>query len=361
MNVFRITHLHIKKQFLYHLLAWMIFIAYEVSIVVVVESASGHYSPLRLYIGPYVLNIALFYVHAWLVLDYCFSGKKRKLVLFLFLFCVELSVYIFLVSLLQPPATPKKRFLIFYFGSNVVFARTVWRGVYFMIFSTAYWMISRSFKRIQKMKEIEKKALIEEKERQRLELELVSSQNAFLQAQINPHLLFNALNFIHSEVQEVSETASEAIITLSDIMRYSLIENKADGKVALQKEIEQIDNLIKINQYRFNNKLCLRFDVKGDCETARIVPLLLVPFAENMFKYADLSDQANPAVIQLQVENGIMEFSTTNKKRRTATFSSPGIGINNIKTRLQNSYADRFTLELQNDDSMFTVHLKIIL
>lgn len=349
-----------SQRFSYHVLAWMIFIAYEVSIVFVVEHASGIYSPARLYIASYIMNIALFYLHAW-VLGYCFSTAHKNLFLFLLLLVAELSVYIFLVSLLQKTSGVKKRFLFFYFSNEVAFARAVWRGIYFMIFSSAYWGISESFKRIRKMKEIEQKALIEEKERQRLELELISSKNAFLQAQINPHLLFNTLNFIHSEVQEVSETASEAIITLSDMMRYSLVENTMDGKVSLEKEIEQIQNLVKINQYRFSNKLCLQFDVQGDFETVRIVPLVLVPFVENLFKYADLTDIGNPAKVQLYVKHGIMEFSTFNKKRKTISFSSPGIGINNIRTRLQSCYDDRFSLQLQDHDSSFSVHLKIIL
>jgi sensor histidine kinase YesM len=339
----------------------MVFIAYEVSIVFVVEGASGHHSPLRLFIVPYALNIILFYVHAGVALNYCFSNEKRKVLLFVLIAVFELSIYILFISLLQTGSGTKKRFLIFYFTNDVFFARTVWRGIYFMIFSTAYWVINRSFKRIQKMKEIERKALMEEKERQRLELELVSSKNAFLQAQINPHLLFNTLNFIHSEVQEVSETASEAIITLSDMMRYSLVENKMDGKVALQKEVEQIENLIKINQYRFNNKLSLELNTKGEFDAIRIVPLLLVPFVENVFKYADLTDAAHPATINLHVENEVMEFSTINQKRKTVSFSSPGIGINNVKTRLQSSYKDSFSLQLKDSESIFSVYLKIIL
>lgn len=349
-----------SQQISYHVLAWMVFIAYEVSIVVVIENASGHYSPARLYIVPYIMNIALFYLHAW-VLGYCFSGVQRKTLLFLLLVILELTVYIFLVSQLQKTSDTKKRFLFFYFSTQVSFARAVWRGIYFMIFSSAYWGISESFKRISKMKEIERKALIEEKERQRLELELVSSQNAFLQAQINPHLLFNTLNFIHSEVQEVSESASEAIITLSDMMRYSLVENTMDGKVSLEKEVEQIENLIKINQYRFSNKLCLTFDAQGAFANIRIVPLVLVPFVENLFKYADLTDAANPARVHLNVQNDVMNFSTLNKKRKTVSFSSPGIGIKNIRTRLQSSYGDRFSLEIADNDSSFSVHLKIIL
>lgn len=350
----------VSQQVLYHVLAWMIFIAYEVSIVIVVENASGRYSPARMYIAPYIMNIVLFYLHAW-VLGYCFSQEQKKPFLFLLIVILELSFYIYLVSLLQKNPDAKKRFLFFQFSNQVAFARAVWRGVYFMIFSSAYWGITQSFRRARKMKEMERKALIEEKERQRLELELVSSQNAFLQAQINPHLLFNTLNFIHSEVQEVSETASDAIITLSDMMRYSLVENTVDGKVSLAKEIEQIENLIKINQYRFSNKLCLRFDAEGDFENVRIVPLVLVPFVENLFKYADLTDAINPASVRLFVKEGVMEFSTFNKKRKTISFSSPGIGINNIRTRLLSTYKARFSLELADQDSNFSVLLKIAL
>lgn len=350
-----------KKHIFYHLLGWIVFIAYEVSIIIIIEGESGRHTPLRLFLVPYALNILLFYFHAYIVIGYCFSDEKRNFALFFILLVTEISLYIFLVSQLQPVSQPKKRFLFFYFTTNAVFARTLWRAIYFMIFSTAYWIINRSFKRIRRMKDIEKKALIEEKERQRLQLELVSTQNAFLQAQINPHLLFNTLNFIHSEVQEVSEKASDAIITLSDMMRYSLIENKMDGKVPLAREIEQIENLVKINQYRFANRLSLQMQIRGDLENARIVPLLLIPFVENIFKYADLTDESNPARIHLEMENQVLQFYTYNKKRKTVSFSSPGIGINNVKTRLQASYPDSFSLQLDEGDSFFSVHLKMII
>jgi sensor histidine kinase YesM len=88
---------------------------------------------------------------------------------------------------------------------------------------------------------------------------------------------------------------------------------------------------------------------------------VLIPFVENLFKYADITDIGNPAKVQLYVKHGIMEFSTFNKKRKTISFSSPGIGINNIRTRLQSCYDDRFSLQLQDHDSSFSVHLKIIL
>ena len=145
------------------------------------------------------------------------------------------------------------------------------------------------------------------------------------------------------------------------MMRYSLVENKIDGKVPLEREVQQIENLVKINQYRFENRLSLEMNTKGNVEIERIVPLLLVPFVENIFKYADLSDASNPARIELKVEDGVLQFSTWNRKRKTVSFSSPGIGINNVRTRLQSSYPDRFSLHLDEGGSFFSVHLKIII
>jgi two-component system, LytTR family, sensor kinase len=355
MQTFKIP----TPPWMYHVIGWLIFIFYEVSLVSFVRNVAGLHSPIWSgYIFPYLINICLFYFHAIVVLRYCFSDG-RKLLLFALLLLTELLLYLLFMGTTQQDGTKTGFFLSY--PTKVDFVKQLWRGIYFMILSTAYWLIERGFHRVSELKEIEKKALFEEKEKQRLQLELVSAQNAFLRAQINPHLLFNTLNFVHSEVQEVSPRASEAIIILSEMMRYSLVENKADGKVALEKEAEQIENLIRINQYRFDNKLCLALESKGKLEGNRIAPLLLVPFVENLFKYADLSDRQHPARLCLIVENGVMEFSTFNKKRRTVAFSSPGIGIENVKTRLDAIYSGRYALTLEDRDPFFSVHLKILL
>jgi len=349
-----------RPRWLYHLIGWGIFIFYEVSLVTFVMNASGkHSSVWSGYFFPYLINIGLFYLHALFVLRVSLSRGKQRFLLLCGLILAELLFYLVLMGTCGQERA-KTPFLLSY-PSKVDFVKQVWRGIYFLIFSTAYWFIERSFKKVSELKEVEKKALFEEKERQRLQLELISAQNAFLRAQINPHLLFNTLNFIHSEVQEVSPSAAEAIITLSEMMRYSLVENKVDGKVELEKEAEQMENIIRINQYRFDNRLFLELKTKGRLEGIRIAPLLLVPFVENMFKYADLTDRTRPAQLCLQVEDGIMEFSTFNRKRRTLAFTSPGIGIENVRTRLDSLYRDRYLLKVEDRDPFFSVYLKILL
>ncbi|MGZ8551476.1 MAG: sensor histidine kinase [Chitinophagaceae bacterium] len=350
-----------RRQILYHCIGWAVFIVYEITLVKFVRGASGIHDPvLTAYVIPYVINISFFYFHAFVVMPFCTDKKPGRLVLFGLLLLTELVVYLLLMGMKDLSFLNKETdFLSSLYSSEVDFIRQLWRGIYFLIFSTAFWLIHRSFKKEQLLKEAETSALMRQQEKKELELRLISSQNAFLQSQISPHLLFNTLNFIHSEVQQVSDKASDAIITLSDMMRYSLSESKSDGKVELERELEQIENLIKINQTRFDKKLCIEFVTEGDFSNSRIIPLLLVPFVENLFKYADLTDEKAPVRIGARIKANLLLFETFNKKRRTISFPSPGIGIQNVTTRLSSYYPDRFSLAIDEAQSTFSVSLEV--
>lgn len=345
--------------FFYHFIGWPIFIIYELTLLRILDNAAGISFPVVGYFITYPIAASLFYFHYLFVLNYCFGQSRKRLFAFIILVVFELCSYLLLIGLTKSGLVTGKGYLFSLYSDEITFIRQVWRGMYFLIFSTAAWTIQRNFDRLKKAKEIEKVALIKEQEKKNLELKLVSTQNAYLQAQINPHLLFNTLNFIYSEVHEASPMASEVIMTLSDMMRYSLLEKKADGKMELEKEIEQIQNLIRINQYRFDNGLYLQFKHSGNLDGVRITPLLLVPFVENIFKYAELTDENNPAEIQINVEDNLVEFSTFNKKKRTANFRSPGIGIENVKTRLNAYYPDKHHLDIEDREFFYRVHLQI--
>ena len=355
-----LSFLQKNKQFAIHVAGWLTFIAYEISFITIMTGAKVSGTIWNSYVIPYIINIALFYFHAFVIMQFSFGGKRKRPLIFIVLVFIETFCYLSLVVLKDfSYLTNKHDFLSTLFQTKIGFFRQLWRGIYFLIFSTAFWLIHQSFKKEQMLKEAETRALLRQQEKKELELRLVSAQNAFLQSQINPHLLFNTLNFIHSEVQQVSPKASEAIITLSDMMRYSLTETKTDGKVELEKEIEQVENLIKVNQFRFNNKLCIKFTLEGNFCQCRIYPLLLVPFVENLFKYAELGDAANPIKITITVEDNLLQFETWNKKRRTINYQSPGIGIQNVKTRLNSYYANRFSLAITDSPSDFSVNLTI--
>lgn len=350
---------HYLKHLCPHLVAWIIFIVYEVSFVEMIRGASLQVSVWNGYVLPYIINISFFYFHAGVTMRIAFE-KKRKILLFGFLVALEVAAYLFLMGAKDWNFTTQgSNIFSSLFSTRLKFIQHLWRGIYFLIFSTAYWLIQKSFQNEKRLKEAEHTALLKQQEQKELELQLVSTQNAFLQSQINPHLLFNSLNFIHSEVQQLSPTASEAIIVLSDMMRYSLYETKADGKVGLDREIEQIGNLVTINQFRFNHKLCIRLQSEGAFTEVRIIPLLLLPFVENLFKYAALMDEANPVLINAFLKGEYLCFETHNRKRKTIQSGTSGIGINNVKRRLKAYYPGQFFLDINESEYHHSVKLEL--
>ena len=118
-----------------------------------------------------------------------------------------------------------------------------------------------------------------------VKMKLAQSENAYLQQQMNPHMLFNSLAFIHSTVYKISHEAAENVILLTDILRFSIEETDADGKIQLSSEAEQIENMIKINAYRFDHSLRISYIIEGDLTGHKIIPLVLMTLTENIFKH----------------------------------------------------------------------------
>lgn len=349
-----------KKQAIFHILGWLVFIAYEVSFVTLIRRDKADVSLLVGYIFPYCINISLFYFHSLVIMPFGWGKEQRNILSFFLLVIVELLIYLLFMGFVGWSfLITKEGFFTSLYPTRIKFIQQLWRGIYFLIFGTAYWLIQKSFSNEQKLKEAETTALLKQQEKKELELKLISTQNAFLQTQINPHLLFNTLSFIHSEVQQVSTKASDALIVLSEMMRYSLSGTKADGKVLLGQEIEQIENLIKLNQFRFNDQLCIELKKTGDFDHLQIIPLLLLPFVENLFKYADLTDRNHTVKIHIQLIGSTLHFKTKNKKRTATSIKSHQIGIENVKKRLNTYYFNNFTLDINDLPTSFLVDLKL--
>jgi LytS/YehU family sensor histidine kinase len=237
--------------------------------------------------------------------------------------------------------------------------RQLWRGIYFIGFSSAYWFVLRAIYSEKKVLQLEKMQMINQVEKNNLEKNYVEMQNAFLQSQINPHLLFNTLNFIYNDVQHASPDASETVLLLAELMSYSLRETESDGKVSLEKEIIQIRNIIRINQIRFNKKLYLDTEFNGDFSNARIIPLALIPFVENIFKHANLTDENNPGKITVDYNGTCVELVTLNKKKMRKKAFSHGIGVVNVTKRLNNLYRNNYSLDIKNEEQDYYLRLII--
>ncbi len=200
-------------------------------------------------------------------------------------------------------------------------------------------------------------------EAQKLQLEAQISQANFnfLKAQINPHFLHNTLNFLYAKSLPHDPELSEGILTLSDVMRYALDQGyQKNGKAPLKDEIEHVNNVIKISQLRFSNTLNVKFDVTGKTEGATIIPFVLITLVENAFKHGDLKSQEHPIDIKLNVKNNRLYFYCRNKKKTGgAKQLSTGIGLENIKKRLELAYGTNFSFIVKDEAEFYTTELTI--
>lgn len=205
-----------------------------------------------------------------------------------------------------------------------------------------------------------KQRKILEEQKMQLEVEKSTANFNFLKAQINPHFLHNTLNFLYAKSLPYSEELSEGILTLSDIMRYALSEGNAkDGKAPLRDEIAHVRNVIKINQLRFSNKLNVQFEVEGLVNGAEIIPFVLITLVENAFKHGDLKNTDDPIIIKLVIENSKLYFYCRNRKKSGPKELSTGIGLENIKKRLDLAYGSQYDFKVRDEEEYYTTELTI--
>ncbi|MEM7486059.1 MAG: histidine kinase [Bacteroidota bacterium] len=195
-----------------------------------------------------------------------------------------------------------------------------------------------------------------EKEVQRQETEL-----QFLRAQLNPHFLFNSLNSIYSLVRNKSREAPEAVITLSELMRYMLYEAKKE-QVPLSKEIDYIKNYFQLQILRLSDSENVKIKISGSYEKKLIAPLLLIPFVENAFKYGTDFKGTTYVNISLKVVDKSLFFNVKNKigVYKKDDFNS-GIGLENIKNRLSLLYPNSHVLKINKNNGYHTIDLELLL
>ncbi|NML38669.1 histidine kinase [Chitinophaga sp. G-6-1-13] len=178
--------------------------------------------------------------------------------------------------------------------------------------------------------------------------------------QINPHFLFNCLNFIYTKSVRHNAEVAHAVNLLSEIMRYALEQNDdKEGMVLLAAEMEHLKNVIEINQMRFNHNLKIRFSEKIDNLNMRIPPLVLITLVENAFKHGDLNDEHNPLDIKIEVDREKLWFYTQNKKKKSVKELSSGIGLANVRQRLQLVYGPRHHFQTMEDEQYYVAELTI--
>jgi len=199
---------------------------------------------------------------------------------------------------------------------------------------------------------------------QEMEARQLKAELNLLKSQVNPHFLFNTLNNLFSIAQKNSddETAT-GLLKLSQLMRYMIYESNVD-LVSLEKEISYIRNYIDLQKLRFENQdlLKLNLQIADNFRSIFICPMILIPFIENAFKHGlsvedhnfiDISINTDNRTLKMTVKNSISNLSNSTSKKNS------GIGLENVKKRLNLVYPNRHNLFIHSDEQFFYVDLKI--
>jgi len=191
------------------------------------------------------------------------------------------------------------------------------------------------------------------------EADRIHAELSFLKAQINPHFLFNTLNNIYYLAVSGSNQTAESVMKLSNIMRYVTDEVQEDF-VSLENEISCITDYIDLQRLRLGQKVTIDFRVSGDPADKKIAPLVLIPFIENVFKYGVSNHDVSLLKILIGTEGNTITMETENKlfpdqipRERT------GIGIKITETRLSQIYPGQYRLQVNREDGLFRLYLKI--
>ena len=193
---------------------------------------------------------------------------------------------------------------------------------------------------------------------EKLERENLEQQLEYLRYQINPHFFMNTLNNIHALVDINPEQAKDTILELSKMMRFVLYEGNKQG-VPLSRELDFIRHYVTLMQLRYTNKVKITLDLPQETSDRQIPPLILITFIENAFKHG-ISYQ-HPSFIEISVSehDDAMHFSCRNSKGEKPNEEKGGVGLANIRKRLNLLYGRDYALRIKNDADTYSVELTL--
>ncbi|GAA3954960.1 histidine kinase [Pedobacter ginsengiterrae] len=329
------------KVIFIHLLCWVLILTYQYS-GYLIESAS--FVSIALGVSMTIIQIVEFYIcYLWVYPKYLKKGKIPQLVLGVIF---ALGVFIALRFLIEEILYLKwfnfhnysdQTTTISYIIDNIYY------GISYITISAAVYSVQQNFKT--------------EIANRKLKDEVVKSELAFLKSQINPHFLYNTLNYVYSLAIPISDKLANAILRLSDLMRYTLNESP-DGRVSLVKEVEYLESYIELFKMRFEPNFFVDFNAEGIVEQ-KVAALVLIPFVENAFKHGVLNDEKHPVRIKLKVNGKRLSFEVSNKISHAQKDHSSGVGLVNIHRRLDLIYPDQHELLISNNGNTYKTTLII--
>ncbi|MCU0469717.1 MAG: histidine kinase [Arcicella sp.] len=283
-----------------------------------------------------LLNIPYFYINSEILIPKILNKK---------------GIWVYLVGalLLISAAFLINSFIRTTFLSGQFFPRTgsTFQLLFFLALSTSYRIISDNQKA--------------EKEKKERETEKLKSELSFLRSQISPHFMFNVLNSIVSLSRRKPEKVEPVVVKLSDLMRYMLYESD-DAKVTLERETQYLKAYIELQQLRFGDDISINFKINDLDIHQTIEPMLLIPFVENAFKHGVGMIKSPTIDIDLHTQNAKLIFEVknkTNKQFKESKDGASGIGLANVKRRLELLYPNNHQLIIEDEEHSYSIRLMI--
>jgi len=331
-----------QKNRLYHVVGWLSFFLYWI--------AYSYFNN-----GNFRLSIAIAFSDTfnYAVGTYLITEIFINSLLYSRRFALFLCVFVFTSCLIAASRMACYHVIGLYFNNQ--FPAGLGSAVYH--FTTTLFIISAATSARFALDNLKSKKKIEEIEKER-----ATSELNFLRNQLNPHFLFNTLNTVFGTIDIQNVHARNAVIKLSDMLRYQLYECNVDY-IDLEKEMGYLRNYIELQKLRSNSQTVINFSVDNTIENLKIAPLILAPVVENTFKHVSkFAALENQIYITASLRDSLFILETKNTYDPLATgLQSGGVGIHNVKRRLELLYPDKFDLDIQKDAITYSVRLTIIL
>ena len=282
-------------------------------------------------------HVGLFYLNAYYLYPKLLNSKKWWAYIVSLAFILAFSYYakLYFIKAIDPT------FIANSFNYRFIFFPTL----IFLIASTIFrFAVNRiRFERLEK----ERKA------------ERLSAELKFLRSQLSPHFLFNMMANMVSLARQKSDLLEACLLKLSDLLRYMLYES--GEKITIGKEIAYLNNYIELQQLRFGESIAVQMAITDEDPDCHIEPMLLIPFVENAFKHG-IGLVENPFInIQLRVKNKNLYCKVVNgySKKNFSKDTNSGIGLENVKSRLQLLYPGKYRLNICDSNDIYTVELNL--
>lgn len=327
-------------SFILHLLFWIIF--FSIPFIMHPDLLNARNSPrfiINFYGIRYAAWISLFYLNAHVLVPK-FIYSKTYLKYFFIQFGIMGALYLLHVILARQLSTET------HLKANP-FIFTIIPYIFIWACSTAYQLIRQK---------ITSDKVSNEREKENLKTEL-----SFLRSQVSPHFMFNVLNNMVSLARKKSEDLEPSLIKFASLLRYTIYET-GDEKKMLSQEISYLKSFIELQQQRFGKSIHADTSFQAEEIDYAIEPMLLIPFVENAFKHGMIAAETAPIVIKLYVEQDILFFQVRNKfdiPTRENEDTTHGIGLANVKRRLELLYANNYVLDISSKDGWFFVYLQL--